>query len=98
VVLARREVADLRVPANRATLGVDEHREHRLDVGGIGRQRRRRAGRLVMELVHVCRQRAAQLVDPWDQRLEVIAVLDARRLGDLRRLASSPMRFTLRIV
>ena len=83
MVLAGGEVADVRVALHRAALGVHQHREHRLDVGRVGGQRRRRAGRPVVELLHVVRQLAAQLVDARHQGLEVVAVLDAGHLGDL---------------
>ena len=52
-----------------------------MSVGSSGRVGRW-AGRDVVEVVHVARQRAAQLVDARDQGFEMIAILDACVLGD----------------
>ncbi len=82
VILTCCHVADCGVALDRAALSIDQHREHGLNFRWVLRQVGRWAGRNVVEVVHVARQRAAQLVDAWNQRLEVVAILDTCILGN----------------
>lgn len=56
MILASSHVADGRVSADGTSLRLYQNIEHGLDVSGIAWQAGRRAGRTVMEIIHVVRQ------------------------------------------
>src|SRR3990172_7347635 len=82
-ILASGQIADVGVPPHGATLRLHKHLKHRLDILWIFGKTGGRTSRDVMERLHIFRQLAAEFVDPRNQSLEVIAILDPCRLRDL---------------
>jgi hypothetical protein len=83
MVFTERHIADFGVGADGAALGFDENVEHLTHVARIGGEIGVGAAGNVGKLADVARQGAAELVDSRGERLEVIAVLDARVFDDL---------------
>ena len=82
MILPRGEVADVGVSPDRAAFRFHQHIEHLFHVPGILRKGCRRAGGDIVEIHHILGKLAAQLVNPGNQRFEMVPVLDAGRFGD----------------
>jgi LysR substrate binding domain len=82
VVFSGRHIADRRVAAVRAPLGLHQDLQHGFDVGGILGKIGRRTGRNIVKGVRAVGELATQLVEAGHQRLKMVPVFDARIPGD----------------